>query len=306
MSTIDPSAAADPGITGTPPTPRTIQRRIVIALIVLLVLPVVYVLGLVLFVAEGTSRTIALESDAPGVSTRLDVLAQVLAIDPIRGEMTLRLAIYPEGALLAPDGLTMAEDVVLFVNAASGTPDRLLAQGRPPTAQDVVLSLYGGDVSNYPFDDHLAEFAIQATRGGPGADRVPVPVTLNFEGAMPGYSISAELRPDDIPGFLLVELGIGRAPTTVGFAVFIMIVQWALAIGLIAVVLNIYITQRKLEVGLLGWMGAMLFAFPALRNAAPNTPPIGTLSDFLAFFWAEAIVAVCLAILVGLYLSRRQ
>ncbi len=47
----------------------------------------------------------------------------------------------------------------------------------------------------------------------------------------------------------------------------------------------------------------MLFAFVAFRNAAPGTPPFGTLMDFTSFFWAEGIIAVC-TLLMALRLIR--
>jgi hypothetical protein len=46
----------------------------------------------------------------------------------------------------------------------------------------------------------------------------------------------------------------------------------------------------------LGWMAATLFALVSLRNAAPGAPPIGSIMDYLAFFWAEGIIAVGLAV----------
>jgi hypothetical protein len=46
------------------------------------------------------------------------------------------------------------------------------------------------------------------------------------------------------------------------------------------------------------------FAFAAVRNAQPGTPPIGTYSDFISFFWAEVIIALCLIILVFTWLLR--
>ncbi|MFF2744216.1 DUF4436 family protein [Kitasatospora sp. NPDC058048] len=38
-------------------------------------------------------------------------------------------------------------------------------------------------------------------------------------------------------------------------------------------------------------MAATLFALVGIRNAAPGGPPIGSLIDCIAFFWAEAIIA---------------
>lgn len=48
----------------------------------------------------------------------------------------------------------------------------------------------------------------------------------------------------------------------------------------------------------LGWMAATLFALIGMRNAAPGAPPIGSLIDYVAFFWAEGIIAACLVVTV--------
>lgn len=48
----------------------------------------------------------------------------------------------------------------------------------------------------------------------------------------------------------------------------------------------------------LGWMAATLFALAAFRNTAPGAPPIGSLLDYLAFFWAETLIAFCVIVVV--------
>ncbi|MEU3748076.1 MULTISPECIES: DUF4436 family protein [Streptomyces] len=45
-------------------------------------------------------------------------------------------------------------------------------------------------------------------------------------------------------------------------------------------------------------MAATLFALAAFRNTAPGTPPIGCLMDYIAFLWAETVVAFCLVAVV--------
>ena len=78
-------------------------------------------------------------------------------------------------------------------------------------------------------------------------------------------------------------------------AVFIMGLLWLLSLAVLGVTVSILLLRRKNEspFGSVGWMGAMLFAFVAFRNAAPGTPLFGTFMDFTSFFWAEGIVAVC-------------
>ncbi|MFI2611359.1 DUF4436 family protein [Kitasatospora sp. NPDC018619] len=42
----------------------------------------------------------------------------------------------------------------------------------------------------------------------------------------------------------------------------------------------------------LGWTAATLVALVGMRDAAPGSPPIGSLPDYAAFFWAVLPVAL--------------
>ena len=52
----------------------------------------------------------------------------------------------------------------------------------------------------------------------------------------------------------------------------------------------------------------LTFAIAGFRNAAPGSPPIGSLMDYLAFFWAEAVIAVCVftVVTVGVSVERTR
>ena len=54
------------------------------------------------------------------------------------------------------------------------------------------------------------------------------------------------------------------------------------------------------------FLGALLFAFPAVRNAVPGSPPIGSFNDYLAFFWAEGLVAASLIAILFTWALRSQ
>ena len=60
----------------------------------------------------------------------------------------------------------------------------------------------------------------------------------------------------------------------------------------------VFVGVRRIEVTLVGALGAMIFALPAVRNALPGAPPLGVRADILIFFWAElgTIIALCLFI----------
>jgi len=65
-------------------------------------------------------------------------------------------------------------------------------------------------------------------------------------------------------------------------------------------------TLEATEMGEMAFCAALLFAFPAIRNAQPFAPTMGVLSDYLGFFWAESIVAISLIIKLNIWLRRKK
>jgi hypothetical protein len=51
---------------------------------------------------------------------------------------------------------------------------------------------------------------------------------------------------------------------------------------------------------------ALLFAFPAIRAIEPSVPPMGVLSDYIGFFWAETIVAISLIVHLYSWIKRKS
>src|SRR5256885_17138469 len=98
--------------------------------------------------------------------------------------------------------------------------------------------------------------------------------------------LGTESAKETTPDHAVIEISIQRASTAVFFSVFIMIAMWALVIGVISLVYRVFAGHRKIEISMFSFLGALLFAFPALRNSQPGTPPTATLSDFLQFLWA--------------------
>jgi hypothetical protein len=77
-----------------------------------------------------------------------------------------------------------------------------------------------------------------------------------------------------------------------------------LTISVLLLTLSVVLRGRKVELAMFSFTAALLFAFATVRNAQPGTPPIGTYSDFISFFWAEVIIALCLVVLVFTWLLR--
>jgi hypothetical protein len=258
-------------------------------------------IGFVLYQSDTYFRQASFVAGDTTSRDRLIVSGDLLTADPNRFELTVRLTFEPQGSLLAADGRSLSRDLKLTVNAATGAPDRLLPRDRPPAPTDVTISLYDGEPTEFPFDSYQGFLQLAVTEGPNGP---PVPLQLNFGGGLQGLVVHAEPE-----GAALGVIGVGfrlsRSLTTIGFAVFVMLVQWALALVVIQLVRSVLSGERKVELAMFTWLGAMLFAFPALRGAAPGSPPIGALSDYLAFFWAESIVAVALVLIVSAWLRQK-
>lgn len=283
---------------------RTLE--IAIPCLILLAAAVAYFPILSLYRAEAEMSRTPLEAGEGKGAGWLDVTASVLSVDPAKNELSARLQFEPKGSLLAEDKYTLAKDLTVYVNDASGNPERPFRKGKPMSSLDVTLSLYDGFPTDYPFDAYLADFDLGAstpseTETGEMED---LHVTVRMTANVHGYRINADTDPENLGGGVYLSLEVRRSTTTIYFAVFVMVAQWVLALCVLAWALSVLIRKRRIEATLFGWVGAMLFAFPALRNAVPGAPPIGSMTDFIAFFWAEGIVMLSIVILMYCYLSR--
>jgi Domain of unknown function (DUF4436) len=211
---------------------------------------------------------------------------------------------------------------------------------------EVVVSMYDGLVTDYPFDKHSAflelyflpgneagkEKSTQAAVPKPEAAATPapeapagdeekkteaekkpetaaeaddeIPIGVDFVGSIPGFKIDAAKSKESTEDYVGIEMKIARASTTKFFSFFVMIMMWGLTIGVVFLTLSVVLHGRKVELTMFSFTAALLFAFASVRGAQPGTPPIGTYSDFISFFWAEVIIALCLVILVFTWVLR--
>ena len=131
-----------------------------------------------------------------------------------------------------------------------------------------------------------------------------IPIALELFGSVNGLAIEATKAKDFEKDYPVIELTIKRATTARFFSMFIMGAMWLLTVAVLCLVFHVLSGRRKIEVGMFSFLGALLFAFPALRNSQPGTPPIGTYGDFIAFFWAEVLIALCLLTILSIWLVR--
>ncbi|WP_189786782.1 DUF4436 family protein [Streptomyces capitiformicae] len=161
-----------------------------------------------------------------------------------------------------------------------------------------------GPISDYPFD----EYGTVITWTASTSDGNQLPVATSFESADPFLAIDPIVYDSDDPESVGLRLQISRSRSTLILACFMMVAMWALAIAVLAGARVLVRRHEGLIWPALGWMAATLFALVGFRNAAPGSPPIGSLMDYAAFFWAEGIIAASLtwAAMVGFRDEQRK
>lgn len=281
----------------------------VVAVVVVIVMAFAYVLVLESFRADGKAEERALDigdTNERDVKKRgFEINARVIAVDDAKEQMTIRLDFTPWSSAIVDDTGHVLEPMALIVNSSEGGQSIPFEVGEPMSAMDVTVAL-DGQLREYPFDHHDDNFGIFFTQPGTTPDaQVDLPTLTHLRAAVHGFSIGlTSYAAEGTGSFLFASVHIERAGSTVFFAVFIMVLMWALALSAVAIAIMLTYVRHDIGPGVLGFLAALLFAFPGIRTVLPGAPPIGSLNDYLSFFWAESIVAVTVVILTIVFLVR--
>jgi Domain of unknown function (DUF4436) len=293
---------------------KTINKKNVVFIVVgILLFFVAFIYSFNIYKSESEKRSVFVEKAPEGKSDFIEIMAYIVSIDPIKGDMTVRLDFQPKGSLANEKGV-LNEEVDLFVNSLTGKQEHTFLKGKTINALDVTLNLYDGLVTDYPFDKHKADLTVVTTSkqkhnkteiNSEGDEEIGVDNIVNFSGSVTGYKIDAELEKNTPDNTTELNIDIQRAGSAKFFSVLVMIIMWILILMLFLLVFDILVRGRKIEIAMFTFASAMLFAFPAFRNMMPLSPPIGAFPDYLAFFWAEGMAAVTLVILISTWFKRK-
>lgn len=272
-----------------PSTPAPSRgRRLLVLLLLGCAVALLYGAGIRQVHDEVDFATLELAAGPRGADF-VEVQATVMTVDPLLGTMTARLAFCPQGDYEEED-LLLARDLDLRVNSSRGRNEIPFKAGHRMDPVEVDLDLVGS-TADYPFDRHESILQFQFTRRG---DREPVPLALHLDAVVTGYELAGSVLDPGDPTGMEIGLQVRRTPSVRIYSVILMLIMLSLSGAAVLVNLVFYLQRRKVEVTLFGFMTAMLFAFPAMRNTMPGVPPVGGLCDYVAFFWAEGLVALCI------------
>ncbi|MEU9799007.1 DUF4436 family protein [Streptomyces sp. NPDC051000] len=258
----------------------------------LAVLALVCGVGIGLYLDERNTRQQTIVIGPEQAPDRIDVDADIQLTDPTLHRITLRLTVTPVGRYEGPDGYP-TQPLTLHTNT-TGQQALTFAGGSGLWMRDIDLPLEGGTSSDYPFDRYSAEFAFAATMGD-STERVPI--VLWFHDSDPYFTYKPGAGAYQGRSVHLVS-EVKRSRSTFILAWFMIAAMWAVALAIVTACWLVVGQGRGLVWPALGWMAASLFALVGLRNAAPGSPPNGCLLDYLAFYWAEALIVLSLTVLV--------
>jgi hypothetical protein len=289
-----------------------VNRRFIQSIILILCIAIIgtaYFSLLGVYQRERRKTVQHFASAREGGATGVKIMATIVSLDPVKGELLLRLQFEPQADLLDGDDV-LVNAVTVYTNSMAGKAEATFKKGESMQPLDVTMALEG-ESSQYPWDRYAGTLwvCLASQKESAGAPPVwnAVHFTMDLKSGVPGFTIDAREAKQKDRGFALVTVAfdVKRAPSSAGFAIFIM-----LLIGLLTLVdflagFTMVVGGRKIELTILGWLGAMLFAMLPLRNAMPGAPPIGCVADFMSFFWAEAITATTLIAVVVTWVLRR-
>ncbi|GAB3878664.1 DUF4436 family protein [Kibdelosporangium lantanae] len=222
---------------------------------------------------------------------RVDVNASVQRVDAVAREVVLRILVVPRGRYGEYEGVAPTLDIRLL-NSSSLRGDQLFAAHQRISSTDLPLALDSGTVTDYPFDAYRTRIQFAAVHGD---DQIPVQLTLDKVDSLFAVSIQDHDTSNGIGG---LDVRFSRSASVLVFAVFMMVAMWALAIAVLLGARFLVSRRRGMVWPAFGFMAATLFALAGFRNTAPGSPPIGSLLDYLAFLWAEAIIALSAVVAV--------
>jgi Domain of unknown function (DUF4436) len=300
---------------------------------ILLVLAM-YVGSLVYAYSERERRSLHLQEDVRD-NDQVHLMVRIVEANPTASEITARLSFRLSGKI-AKDAVTPVADVRVLLNSARGPQYFDFPKGRRINPVFAVFSL-DGNVNRYPIDRHHADLWIimttptrppkspirssDATKG----PNIPtemsgqlelgtaelqsseqVPLSLDLSASIPGFKFSGMIRETQAREIDHIELIVRRTNSVIALSFLSMLLMMALAIGVLLMAVRATAKDRELDLLPLSLSITLIFGLPALRNAQPGVPPLGAISDYISFIWAENIVAVSAIVIMGTWLIRSR
>ncbi|MEE3065222.1 MAG: DUF4436 domain-containing protein [Actinomycetota bacterium] len=270
------------------------SRRAILGIVGVVLFVAAYAVSVWLYVDGGMGHpNVVVRGEPVPDATRVTI--DIQEVQSANSLVVSSINVYPGPGLLDPQTHNLKEDLTIAVSSAVSASKRTWPKGTLPDVFRISLAL-DGEVAAWPFDEYHSGPVVAQLVSGPSSTRVPAVVTMVDR--LLGWDVATDrIHEDDLVGPYQVDLV--RSTSTVAFAVVILVVLIALAFFAFFVAVQTVRDKRKFQPPMTTWYAAMLFAVVPLRNALPDSPPIGVLIDVTIVLW----VTVILVISMGLYVS---
>lgn len=268
-------------------------------LLILLLAVLAVAAGVGLYWSERDARGQVHHAGDDRAADRIDLDVTIEKVDPAAESIRLKIFPAPAGRLAAFPGVP-AKEFTLYTSSLLNAELKYPAE-QPTRITPLQLDMQDGIVTDYPFDRHRADLFFLAANAAD--DPLPLRVTLREGDPFYHFKVTETYAEKEGAGF---SLRITRSRGTFLVAWMMMIVAWGLALAVLAACRVIIGSRRGLPWEAMAWMAATLFALAGFRNLAPGSPPLGSLIDYAAFLWAEALIACCLVVTVAVGVRRER
>lgn len=297
-------------------------------------LVMIYLSSLIAYAEAGQSQIEKGPNPVTQTADGVNFAFDLIAIDPAKNQMTLRMLVSPQGSFLDTQEFAFAKALRITVRyQTSGQISRDIPAGTPVGGLNELNMFIDGNPNTYPFDQYNYGFSadddeadpidaelvdpaplVSIAELGPGDVALPtqIPIGVYPSGGLQGwteswrYEISDQSIGQAVPGnTLMLQLSVKRGGGVLAFVLVVLTLMVVTATLAWMVARSVAAKRRPIEATMAGWFAALLFALVPLRTNLPGAPPIGAWLDVAVFFWVELALLVAMAVFIGSWLRFR-
>lgn len=177
-----------------------------------------------------------------------------------------------------------------FTNLFKPGTDIVNAKWSPSVALDQ------NNILLYPWDSYT--FPMRVSVSCASQSGRPCDLALSIRTSAP-ISRKYDFQVDPAQEFAERRLTLTVSRRQIIYQVFLLVAFWVIMVIEISLIIMYTVFHAKLEAPVLIFKTTLLFALPAIRNSMPESPPLGIVLDYAAYYWAM-FVAILSFMIVGL------
>jgi hypothetical protein len=235
---------------------------------------------------------------------RIELYLQPMVIDPVNETMEVRLSALPARSAGDTPTTIADRDLVLMVHGGSSTERVQIRAHQPLPHVTFGFDLHDGSIRDYQLDDYVSVIRLACYEVGHEETGAALPAHVtSWEGVL-GFGVRGQEVAAPRGGELQLRFTVNRTGAVEFFGLLAYCGMIVLAVCALTTSTLVFVGIRRIEVTLVGVLGAIVFALPAMRNALPGAPPLGVRADVLVFFWAELAAVIAFSLFIAAWARR--